>query len=111
MYEAKQTFKRSGFFKDYNEVKKYTFKDYDSCLIFCLEEQIPTFIYNIGEGITTKRKTFKNYYSLEEFKKVALKNPLFFLGVHDAKKIDIETYYFYLIARHINKLKKIYNHG
>ena len=110
-YEAEQTKTKSGFFRDYKEVKKYKFKTYKEALIFCLSEQLPFFTYHVGEGITTKRKTFKNFYSLEEFKKVAYKNSFFFLGVHDHKKVNIDTYYFYLITNHLNKLKKIYNHA
>tara|TARA_R100001443_G_scaffold6493_2_gene15412 strand:+ start:14480 stop:14821 length:342 start_codon:yes stop_codon:yes gene_type:complete len=108
IYEAKQTtIKKRFLFGSKQEVKKYTFDNYNDCLIFCLDEQIPFFNCLIGEGMTTKRKTFKNYYSLEEFKKVALKNPLFFLGVHDASKANINTYYFYLVKSHLNKLLKL----
>ena len=107
-YEVKQTTTKKRFlFGSKQEVKKYTFDNYNDCLLFCLDEQIKSFVCVIGEGMTTKRKTFKNYYSLEEFKKVVFKNPLFFLGVYDANKVNIETYYIYLVKTHLNKLLKL----
>ena len=86
--------------------KVFKFNTLNDALIFALNEQIKIIVVNIGEGITTKRKPFRDYYSLEQFIKVSKKNPFFYLGVHNYKKVDIEKIYFYLVQNNLSKLKK-----
>lgn len=108
MYTIKQTqTKKSLFGLISREVKKvYNFDTLNSALLFALNEQIDIITCNIGEGITTKRKPFKDYYSLKQFIKVSKKNPFFYLGVHNYKKVDIEKIYFYLVQNNLSKLRK-----
>ena len=106
-YEVTQTTEKKRFLFGTMKVHKiYKFRSLNKALIFALNEQIDTIIVNIGQGITTTRKPFENYYSLEQFIKVSKKNPFFYLGVHDYKKIDIEKIYFYLVQNNLSKLKK-----
>lgn len=107
IYEVKQTTEKKRLLFGTKKVHKvYKFNTLNKALIFCLNEQIDTIIVNIGDGITTTRKPFRNYYSLDQFIKVSKKNPFFYLGVHDYKKIDIEKVYFYLVQNNLSKLKK-----
>ena len=107
IYEVTQTQEKKRLLFGTKKVHKlYKFRSLNSALLFCLNEQIDTIIVNIGEGITTTRKPFKNYLSLDQFIKVSKKNPFFYLGVHNYKKIDIEKVYFYLVNNNLSKLKK-----
>lgn len=107
IYEVKQTTEKKRLLFGTKKVHKvYNFRTLNSALIFALNEQIDTINVNIGEGVTTYRKPFKNYFSLEQFIKVSKKNPFFYLGVHNYKKIDIEKVYFYLVNNNLSKLKK-----
>ena len=108
MYEVRQTKEKKYFFNliKRNTTKAYKFKKLNEAQIFCLNEQIKHIYVNIGKGITTIRRPFKFYYTLEQFKKLAFKNPLFYLGVNNPERIHIETYYFYLIQNNLQKLKK-----
>jgi len=106
-YEVTQTTEKKRLLFGTKKVNKvYKFRTLNKALLFALNEQIDTIIVNIGEGITTKRKPFRDYYSLEQFIKVSKKNPFFYLGVHNYKKIDIEKVYFYLVNNNLSKLKK-----
>lgn len=107
IYEVTQTTEKKRLLFGTKKVTKlYKFRTLNDALIFCLNEQIDTITVNIGEGITTKRKPLRDYYSLEQFIKVSKKNPFFYLGVHNYKKVDIEKVYFYLVQNNLSKLKK-----
>ena len=107
IYEVTQTTEQKRLLFGTKKVYKvYKFRTLNKALLFALNEQIDTITVNIGEGITTKRKPFRDYYSLEQFIKVSKKNSFFYLGVHNYKKIDIEKVYFYLVNNNLNKLKK-----
>ena len=107
IYEVKQTTEKKRLLFGTKKVHKvFKFKNLNSALIFALNEQIKIISVNIGEGITTTRKPFRDYYSLEQFIKVSKKNPFFYLGVHNYKKVDIERIYFYLVQNNLSKLKK-----
>ena len=107
IYEIRQTTEKKRFLFGTKKVTKtYEFNTLNSALIFALNEQIKHIYVNIGEGMTTIRRPFRDYYSLEQFIKVSKKNPFFYLGVHDYKKIDIEKVYFYLVNNNLSKLKK-----
>ena len=107
IYEVTQTTEKKRLLFGTKKVNKvYKFNTLNKALIFCLNEQIKIITCNIGEGITTKRKPFRVYYSLDQFIKVSKKNPFFYLGVHDYKKVDIERIYFYLVQNNLSKLKK-----
>jgi predicted proteasome-type protease len=107
IYEVTQTTEKKRLLFGTKKVNKvYKFNTLNKALIFCLNEQIKIITVNIGKGITTTRKPFWIYYSLEQFIKVSKKNPFFYLGVHDYKKVDIERIYFYLVQNNLSKLKK-----
>jgi len=107
IYEIRQTTEKKRFLFGTKKVtKSYEFKNLNSALIFALNEQIKHIYVNIGEGITTIRRPFRDYYNLEQFIKVSKKNPFFYLGVHNYKKIDIAKVYFYLVQNNLSKLKK-----
>ena len=107
IYELTQTTEKKRLLFGTKKVHKvYKFRTLNSALIFALNEQIKIITCNIGEGITTKRKPFRDYYSLDQFIKVSKKNPFFYLGVHDYKKVDIERIYFYLVQNNLSKLRK-----
>ena len=111
-YKVKQTEKRTYFFslikKDVTKV--YTFNTYNKALIFALSEQINTFSCIVSDKVQTTRKTYKNYYTLNQFKKHCVNNPMHFLNTQKCRLNDkqIERYYFYLIGS--GKLTKIKKH-
>jgi len=108
-YKVKQTETKSYFFNwftsDYEKV--YTFNTYNDALIFCLSEEIKQFSCIISDKVQTTRKTFKNYYTLKEFKKHCINNPMHFLNAQNCRldNKQISNYYFYLIGS--NKLEKL----
>ena len=107
IYEVTQTTEKKRLLFGTKKVYKvYKFNTLNDALLFALNEQIKIITVNIGEGITTTRKPFRDYYSLEQFIKVSKKNPFFYLGVHNYKKIDIEKVYFYLVNNNLSKLRK-----
>lgn len=107
IYEVRQTTEKKRLLFGTKKVHKvYKFNTLNSALLFALNEQIDIITVNIGEGITTTRKPFKDYYNLDQFIKVSKKNPFFYLGVHNYKKVDIERIYFYLVQNNLSKLKK-----
>lgn len=112
MYKIEQVEvkKRSfcGFKLSPKKIKKsYYFKQYKNVLRFALNEQINIFYCIVSDKVTTKRKPFKQFLSLTEFKKVSKKNPLFYLSANSYKGINLEKYYFYLVnSDQLQKLKK-----
>jgi|11_taG_2_1085331.scaffolds.fasta_scaffold09332_5 hypothetical protein len=107
IYQVTQTTEKKRLLFGTKKVHKvYKFNTLNSALLFALNEQIKIITVNIGEGITTTRKPFKDYYSLDQFIKVSKKNPFFYLGVHNYKKVDIAKVYFYLVQNNLSKLKK-----
>ena len=110
-YKVKQTEKRTYFFKwfesDYEKV--YSFNTYKDALIFALSEEIKQFVCIVSDEVQTTRKTYKNYYTLKQFKKHCVNNPMHFLNTQKCRLSDkqIGNYYFYLIGSNkLNKLKK-----
>jgi len=111
-YEVKQTEKRTYFF---NLIKKdvtnvYLFDTYNKALIFALSEEIKQFTCIVSDKVQTTRKTYKNYYTLKQFKKHCVNNPMHFLNTQNCRLDDkqIANYYFYLIGS--NKLTKLKKH-
>jgi len=111
-YKVKQTEAKSYFFslikKDVTKV--YSFNTYNDALIFALSEQIKQFVCIVSDEVETSRKTYKNYYTLKQFQKHCVKNPMHFLNTQNCRLDDkqISNYYFYLIGS--NKLTKIKKH-
>jgi len=111
IYEVKQTQTKSYFFNwfESEQVKVYNFKTYNKALIFALSEQIEQFVCIVSDKVQTTRKTFKNYYTLKQFKKHCVKNPMHFLNAQRCRlnEEQIENYYFYLIGSgKLNKLNR-----
>ena len=107
IYEVTQTTEKKRLLFGTKKVNKvYKFNTLNKALIFCLNEQIKIITVNIGEGITTTRKPFRDYYNLDQFIKVSKKNPFFYLGVHNYKKVDIAKVYFYLVQNNLSKLRR-----
>ena len=110
-YKVKQTEKRTYFFslikKDVTKV--YNFNTYNDALIFALSEQIEQFTCIVSDEVQTTRKTYKNYYTLKQFKKHCVNNPMHFLNTQNCRlnEKQIANYYFYLIGSgKLIKLKK-----
>ena len=108
-YKVKQTQTKSYFFNWFTSEyeKVYLFNTYNNALIFCLSEEIKQFTCIVSDKVETTRKTYKNYYTLKQFIKVATKNPMHYLNTQ-AVKCNLESYYFYLIGS--NKLTKLKKH-
>ncbi len=107
-YKVKQTETKSYFFNWFQSEyeKVYLFDTYNDALIFALSEQINTFVCIVSDKVQTTRKTYKNYYTLKEFIKVATNNPMYYLGTQ-VVRCNLESYYFYLIGSgKLTKLKK-----
>lgn len=111
-YKVKQTETKKYFFNwftsDYEKI--YTFTTYNEALIFALSEQINTFTCIVLGKVETIRKTYKNYYTLKEFKKHCVNNPMYFLNTQKCRlnEKQIANLYFYLIGS--NKLTKLKKH-
>ena len=110
-YKVKQTEKRSYFFNLIKRdlTKVYNFNTYNDALIFALSEQINQFVCIVSDEVETSRKTYKNYYTLKQFQKHCVKNPMHFLNTQNCRLDDkqISNYYFYLIGSNkLTKLKK-----
>ena len=110
-YEVKQIEKKTYFFslikKDVTKV--YTFNTYKNALIFALSEEIKQFTCIVSDKVQTTRKTYKNYYTLKQFKKHCINNPMHFLNTQKCRldEKQIANYYFYLIgSSKLTKLKK-----
>ena len=111
-YKVKQTQTKSYFFNWFTSEyeKVYLFDTYKDALIFCLSEEIKQFTCIISDKVQTTRKTYKNYYTLSQFKKHCVNNPMHFLNTQKCRldEKQIENYYFYLIGS--NKLTKLKKH-
>jgi len=111
-YKVKQTETKSYFFNwfesDYEKV--YLFDTYNEALIFCLSEEIKQFTCIVSDEVETTRKTYKNYYTLKQFKKHCVNNSMHFLNTQNCRldEKQIANYYFYLIS--CNKLTKLKKH-
>ncbi len=110
-YKVRQTEKKTYFFslikKDVTKV--YNFNTYNDALIFALSEQIKQFVCIVSDEVQTTRKTYKNYYTLKQFQKHCVKNPMHFLNTQKCRlnEKQIANYYFYLIGSDkLTKLKK-----
>lgn len=110
-YEVKQTETKNYFFdlikKDFTKV--YLFNTYKDALIFALSEEIKQFTCIVSDKVQTTRKTYKNYYTLKQFKKHCINNPMHFLNTQNCRldEKQISNYYFYLIGSgKLTKLKK-----
>ncbi len=105
-YQVKQTRKQKYFFNllEKELTNSYNFNKYSEALIFCLSEGIKQFTCIISDNVKTTRKTYKNHYTLKQFIRHAKINPMYYLGTQSVK-VNLETYYFYLIGS--NKLEKL----
>lgn len=110
-YKVKQTQTKSYFFdlikKDVTKV--YTFDTYNKALIFALSEEIKQFTCIVSDKVQTTRKTYKNYYTLKQFQKHCLNNPMYFLNTQRCRldQKQLANFYFYLIGSNkLTKLKK-----
>lgn len=110
-YSVKQTQTKKNLFGFEKQVKKtYTFKHYVHAVKFALNEQIDIITCNLGDGVTTTRKPFKNILKLSEFERLAKINPAHYLGTHYSERLNLKNYYFYLInTEQFHRLKK-FNH-
>ena len=108
MYIVKQTKVKKCFLNllESSTTKDYKFKTYNEALIFALSEQIKN-IYSIPckNCNPILKKPFKIYLNEKEFIKGAVKNPFYYLGVHNFKRVNIKNFYYYLISN--NKLQKL----
>ena len=66
--------------------------------VFAVNEQIKI-IYSQPhkDSKLIKKKVFELLYTLPQFKKVAKANPLFYIGTHKHKAVNLEAYYYYLV--------------
>lgn len=108
LYQVKQTENIKYFFNllEKEFTSSYSFNNYNEALIFCLSEEIKQFTCIISDKVKTSRKTYENFYTLKQFMKHAKNNPMYYLGTQTVK-VNLKTYYFYLIGSgKLTKLKK-----
>jgi hypothetical protein len=108
LYQVKQTENIKYFFNllEKEFTSSYSFNNYNEALIFCLNEEIKQFTCIISDKVKTSRKTYENFYTLKQFMKHAKNNPMYYLGTQTVK-VNLKTYYFYLIGSgKLTKLKK-----
>jgi len=107
MYKVKQTVKERYFLNllEKEVIKEYKFSTFLDAIKFALAEQIK-FIYFEKGSAKTRTNVFKLFYTVKEFVKYAKKNPRHYIGTHTAKGVNLDLYYFTLINRNLNKLKK-----
>lgn len=85
----------------------YSFNNYNEALIFALNEQIRYFKCEIDSKHTNTRDSFAKYHSLNNWVKLAHKNPLHYIGLRSAERVNLEQlYFYYLNSGNIHKLKK-----
>lgn len=103
MYTIKQTeTKKCLFGLITREVEKvYNFATYIEAVKFALFEQIK-YIYKGSKRLNV----FKLFYNIAQFNKHAKNNPLHFLNLSNAERINLDLYYKILIDKNISKLKK-----
>ena len=115
MYVVKQSRTKQRFLlPDKTIIDTYKFVDYLDALKFAVNEQIKIIEVHFNtkqESKVVKRKVFELLYTLPQFKKVAKANPLFYIGTHKHKAVDLDKYYFYLVnttnlLSSSNKLRK-----
>ena len=96
------------FFNDLKIDKTYQFSEYKKALIFALSEEIKVIECIVSPKLKpTKRKPYLIYMNVKEFIKASKKNPLHYIGYNSYKNVNLEQYYFYLIASgNLHKLKK-----
>lgn len=99
MYSVQQTSVKKRFLlRDKKIVKKYSFDKYVDALRFAVNEQIKTiYVQPYKDSKLIKRSVFTFLYTLPQFKVLAKKNPMHFVGLQSSKDINIERYYFYLV--------------
>lgn len=107
IYQIKQKQLKKTFFGKKEIEKVYEFKTYKEALKFALFEQIDTIHCVFSDKVKTTRKVFKYLYTLEQFIRLCYKNPIHYLGQRFPEKINIDSYYYYLIeSGKFTKLKK-----
>ena len=113
MYLVKQSrIKERFLLPNKTVIDTYKFVDYLDALKFAVNEQIKTiYIQPHKDSKPIKRKVFKFLYTLPEFKRVAKKSPLHFIGFRYIDNINLEAYYYYLVnstnlLSSSNKLRK-----
>ena len=115
-YEITQTQTKKTFFGSKEIEKVYTFNSYAEALTFAIHEQINTITcimtHTDESGRTykanTTRKPFKQFYSLDQFEKIATKFPIHYLGTRFPEMINIKEYYLYLFgSKQLHKLRKV----
>ncbi len=115
MYVVKQARTKERFLlPDKKVIDTYKFVDYFDALKFAVNEQIKTIYVHINtkaENKVVKRKVFTFLYTLPEFKRVAKKSPLHFVGLRYIDNINLDAYYYYLanstnLLSSSNKLRK-----
>jgi len=102
-YKVKQIETKKYFFNLLTKevIKEYFFNTYLEAAKFALFEQIK-YIYKGSKRLNV----FKSFYNLEQFNKHAKNNPLHFLNISNAERINLDLYYKILIDKNISKLKK-----
>jgi len=103
MYTIKQTQTEKYFFNLLKKeiVKEYKFATYIQAVKFALFEQIK-YIYKGNKRLNV----FKLFYNIAQFNKHAKDNPLHFLNLSNAERVNLDLYYKILIDKNIQKLKK-----
>ena len=107
-YSVKQTETKKNLFGFEKQVENtYFFNRYIDAVKFALNEQIDLITCNLGDGVTTSRRPFKNLLKLSEFERLARINPIHYLGTHYSERLNLENYYYYLInTSQFYRLKK-----
>jgi len=75
----------------------YSFEDYNSALLFALNEQIKHFKHIVSDSVQSNRKTFDRLYTCKQWIKLARKNPMHYIGLQSSNGVNLERLYYYYI--------------
>lgn len=108
MYKVKQKETRKSWLGRIKLVEKvYTFEKYSDALIFALNEQIRYFSHTIDGKHCSTRDAYKQYHSVKNWVKLAVKNPQHYIGLSSSKGVNLEKmYFYYLNSDNLHRLKK-----
>lgn len=109
MYKITQLTTKKRLFFGTKEIETvFTFDDYNSVLLFALNEQIKDFKHIVSESVQSNRKTFERLYTCKQWVKLAHTNPIHYIGLQSSNGVNLERLYYYYINSH--KIQYIQKH-
>lgn len=108
MYKVKQKETRKSWLGRIKLIEKvYKFDKYADALRFALNEQIRYFSHCIDGKLSSTRDAYKQYHTVKNWVKLAVKNPQHYIGLSSSKGVNLEKmYFYYLNSDNLHRLKK-----